>query len=156
MSQTAAEIEAARSVLSSIQAESFETNREFCGILGVDEDGRLVASTPRRGKRDSCRPRNPRNAVEFVASYHTHAAHDIDADSEVPSSNDLLADMRDGIDGFVATPGGRFWFVDGQRGEARLICGPGCLPQDPNYDPVDTGPIRDRYTLEDLERRENY
>lgn len=154
--QEASVVAAARAVLSDLQAISFASNREYCGILGRNDEGQMVASAPRAGQRDSCRPRNPRSTDTLIASFHTHAAHDIGADSEVPSSNDLRADMEDGIDGFVATPGGRFWFIDGTRGVAHLICGPGCLPQDPNYDPAHAGPIASRYTLRDLEQREHY
>ena len=54
-----------------------------------------------------------------------------------------------------ATPGGRFWFVDGQTGVSRQICSLGCLPQDPDFVPGVFGPVAQRYTLADLDRRES-
>ncbi|MEX0348589.1 MAG: DUF4329 domain-containing protein [Paracoccaceae bacterium] len=147
--------DAAYELLRDLQMESFAENREFCGFIGEDLYGQLIASAPRRGRSDSCRPRFPRGGdIEPLASFHTHAAHDLNADSEVPSSSDVIADMEDGVDGYVATPGGRFWFIDGVEGTARLLCGPGCLPQDPNYDPNDGVPVGDFYTLQELDIRE--
>ncbi|MDJ0827212.1 MAG: DUF4329 domain-containing protein [Rhodobacter sp.] len=152
--QTQAEVEFAMKLLASVQADSFDRNREYCGTIGVDETGRLIASQPRRGRRDSCQPRDPRGVTEVIASFHSHAAFDADADSEVPSVDDVLGDMEEGIDGYVATPGGRFWFIDGQTGSVRQICGLGCLPADPDFVPQVFGPVRQRYSLGELERRE--
>jgi hypothetical protein len=151
--QDAAEIAFARAVLSQLQAPSFASNREYCGTIGETEDGRLVASKPRRGGRDGCRPSDPRDAVEVFASFHTHAGFDAGADSELPSVEDVLSDMDEGLDGYLATPGGRFWFIDGQSGTVRQLCGLGCLPQDPDFVPGVWGPIRKRYSLGELERR---
>jgi hypothetical protein len=39
----------------------------------------------------------------------------------------MLGDMEEGVNGYVATPGGRFWYIDGDRGVATQICGPGAL-----------------------------
>ncbi len=151
--QTNEEIAFARQILTSIQDNSFAANREYCGIIGTDGEGRLVASNPRKGRRDSCRPRDPRGAADFIASFHTHAGFDEEADSEVPSPSDVIGDMEEGLDGFVATPGGRFWFIDGQTGVVRQLCGLGCLPQDPDFEAGVWGPIAKRYTLGQLEDR---
>lgn len=153
--QSAAEVAFARQVLAGIQGNSFDANREYCGIIGLDADGRLVASRPRKGRTDSCKPRDPRDAVEFIASYHTHGGFDEWADSEVPSTDDVLADMEEGLDGYLATPGGRLWFIDGQQGIARQICGVGCMPSDPDFEPEVFGLVKQRYTLSDLDRRED-
>ncbi|MEX0338245.1 MAG: DUF4329 domain-containing protein [Arenibacterium sp.] len=151
--QDAAEVAFAKSVLSQLQSPSFQSNREFCGMIGETEEGRLVASKPKRGGRDGCRPNDPRDAVEVFASFHTHAGFDEGADSELPSVEDVLSDMDEGVDGYLATPGGRCWFIDGQSGSVRQICGLGCLPQDPDFVPGVFGPIRKRYSLGELERR---
>lgn len=151
--QDRSEVAFARKVLSSVQGKSFASNREFCGTIGATEDGRLVASHPRRGGRDGCRPRDPVGAWEVFASYHTHAGFDEGADSELPSVSDVLSDMDEGLDGYLATPGGRFWFIDGQSGTVRQICGVGCLPSDPDFVPGLWGVIRKRYSLGQLERR---
>ncbi|WP_082152671.1 DUF4329 domain-containing protein [Candidatus Rhodobacter oscarellae] len=100
-------------------------------------------------------PRDPRDAAEIIASFHTHGGFDEDADSEVPSVSDVLADMEEGLDGYLSTPGGRFWFIDGQTGVSRQLCGLGCLPQDPDFAPGLHGTISKRYTLGQLEAREN-
>ncbi len=151
--QERAEVAFAQKILASLQAKSFASNREYCGTIGLTEDGRLVASNPRRGGRDGCRPRDPAHAYEIIASFHTHAGFDEDADSELPSVSDVLSDMDEGLDGYLATPGGRFWFIDGLSGTTRQICGLGCLPTDPDFEPGLWGKIRKRYSLGDLERR---
>lgn len=151
--QSQDEIEFAQRVLGSLQEPSFAANREYCGTIGITAEGRLVASQARRGGRDGCRPRDPQGAAEIIASYHTHAAYEPDADSELPSVDDVYSDMDEGIDGYLATPGGRFWFIDGQTGSVRQICGAGCLPSDPSFVPGQFGTIRKRYTLDQLEDR---
>ncbi len=157
-SQTAAqspnELAFARQLLEDLQMQSFEKNREFCGIIGINSDNQLVASKPRRGGRGSCQPQDPRRVVEIIASFHTHAGFDDSYDSEVPSSDDVIGDMEEGLDGYIATPGGRLWFVDGQTGTSRQICGLGCLPQDEDFEPNVYGPVKQRYTSGELERRE--
>lgn len=144
----------ARQVLADLQASSIAANREYCGIIGLTEAGGLIASAARKGRRDSCLPKDPRGAIELIASYHTHAGFDEDADSEVPSASDVIADMEEGLDGYVATPGGRLWFIDGQSGTARQLCGLDCLPSDPDFVPGQWGPVKQRYTLSDLDARD--
>lgn len=150
--QTAAETAAARSILTQIQAQSISQNREHCGTMALTDDGRYIASRVRRGRRDGCRPPNARGG-EIIASFHTHGAFDYDADSEVPSPQDVYSDADEGINGYLATPGGRFWFIDGQNLTVSLICGVGCLPQDPAFEQGVWGEIRGFYTIDDLEWR---
>ena len=152
--QTADEVAFARQILADLQDNSFAANREYCGIIGRTATQKLTASNPRKGRRDSCQPRDPRNAVEIIASFHTHGSFDYGADSEVPSSTDVIGDMEEGTDGYVSTPGGRLWFIDGQTGVSRQLCGLGCLLQDPDFEPQVYGPVRTRYTLNELENRE--
>lgn len=141
----------ARGVLGDLQAPSIRANREYCGLIGVSAEGQLVATRPRKGRRESCLPRDfPDLSVEVVASYHTHGAF-ADIGGEVPSPEDVLGDAEEGIDGFVSTPGGRFWFVDGARREVRLICGEGCLPRDARYDDTGLGNLPNRFTIEGLD-----
>ena len=151
--QTQEEVAFAAAVLTQAQDMSFHSEREYCGTIGVDEFGRLVASGFEQGHTDSCQPHNPENAVEVIASFHTHGSYDRNYDSEVPSVSDVESDMAEGIDGWVATPGGRLWFVDGRFGVTWQVCGVGCLPQDPDFRPERKGTIKERYTLEQLERR---
>lgn len=154
LAQDPAEMRAAREVLMQLQPRSFAENREYCGYVGVLPDGTVSVTEVTRGRRDSCLSRADESRfVEIVASFHTHAGFDPEADSEVPSIEDIEGDMFEGVDGYVATPGGRLWYIDGQRGVATLICGLGCMGQDPNFVPGIAGPIANRYTLDDLDAR---
>lgn len=150
--QSPSETAAARAILSELQFDSFDNNREYCGTIAINDDGAYIYSRVRRGRKDSCRPPNAWGG-EVIASFHTHAGFDFDADSEVPSPADVYSDFDEGINGYVATPGGRFWFIDGQNLTVSMICGIGCLPQDPDFQPGVFGEIRSFYTIDDLEWR---
>ncbi len=155
--QDRAEMAAAREVLLQLQARSFAENREYCGYVGIIPGVGYAATEVTRGRTDSCLSRADESRfVEITASFHTHAGFDPYADSEVPSVDDLLGDMDEGVNGYVATPGGRFWYIDGARGVAWQICGLGCMGQDPNFIPGDAGPIAQSYTLQQLRQRENW
>ncbi|MEM7642431.1 MAG: DUF4329 domain-containing protein [Pseudomonadota bacterium] len=142
----------ARDALTELQAPSFAQNREFCGVIGRFGDGRMAITPHRGGGVAGCTPRGWRGMAEILATYHTHGAYGPEFDNEVPSLYDLLSVMSERVDGYVSTPGGRFWFVDGSRGEARLICGPRCLPSDPNFR-EDGEIVPDVLTLADLQAR---
>ena len=144
----------ARDILGGLQAQSFKENREFCGYIGRTAKGHLVATPPRRGLAASCVIDPPPPGLRVTASYHTHAGFDPFTYGEVPSSDDLRADGSEGINGYVSTPGGRFWFVDGPAGVTRQICGAGCLRSDPNFDSREVDPVERRYTLKQIKRRE--
>ena len=148
-------IAVARDTLADLQQNSFDAKREYCGLIGRNPRGEVVITRPRKGRADSCRPRNFwGNRIEVIASYHTHGSHDAYADAEVPSFDDLAADIDEGIYGFVSTPGGRFWITEPHFGRVRQLCGVGCLPMDPNYDPNDAGFVRQQYTMQQLLNRE--
>lgn len=153
--QDAYEVTFVKKILAQAQAKSFATQREYCGYIGITPAGRLKATPPKRGQLDSCYANDPPVSLALIASYHTHAAFDPEADSEVPSSIDVLADMDEGIDGYIATPGGRVWFIDGQRGVARQICGMQCIISDKHFKSGTYNKIKPRYTLRQLQRREN-
>lgn len=153
--QDAAEMAAARAVLLQLQPRSFAENREYCGYIGRMPDGRLTATEVTRGDTWGCLSRADESRfVQIVASFHTHAAFDRAADSEVPSTDDVRGDMAEGVNGYVATPGGRLWYIDGRRGVATQVCGLGCMGQDPNFIAGDAGPIAQSYTLQQLQARE--
>ena len=151
--QSADEVALAKQVLSEIQHKSIKRNREYCGLIGYDASGQLMATEPRRGHQASCRPRPEPDGMEVTASYHTHAAYRQVYDNEVPSVIDVEGDMGDGINGFVATPGGRLWFIDGETGVSRLLCGPRCLPSDAGYRADPDDPVAERYSLQELRWR---
>lgn len=145
---------AAQQVLTGLQHRSFRSGREFCGLLGRNTEGKIVATRPRRGNHDSCRPGNfLRSSTVALASYHTHGAYDHDADSEVPSFEDLSADIEEGLLGYVATPGGRLWVNNPDTALSIQLCGLRCLPQDRHFQQGDWGVIAKRYTLRQLKQR---
>jgi hypothetical protein len=153
--QNAAEVAVARSVLTQLQARSFAENREYCGYIGQLPDGSYSVTEVSRGGSHSCLSRGSEDRfVRITASFHTHGGYDPTADSEVPSVDDVQGDMWEGINGYVATPGGRLWFIDGAAGVARQLCGVGCVGRDPSFVPGHAGRIAERYSLRDLQRRE--
>lgn len=142
----------ARALLAELQVRSIVEDREYCGFIGRDPEGRLRATKPRRGKYNACDLGSPPPFLRVSASYHTHAAFDAGSINEIPSLQDLASDIEARTDGYVSTPGGRLWFSDHRAREVRQICGPGCLPQDPVFRPGKEDKARRRYTLDDLER----
>ena len=151
-----AELAGIKLVLADVQRRSIEQNREVCGLFGRNADGKLVSTSGRLGGRDGCRPGYDPRGVDVFATWHTHGAFELDYDSEVPSPADVEAEIKERSIGFVATPGGRLWMIDGERGVANLVCGRSCLPADQNFEAGVFGPIAKRYTLEQLYARESH
>lgn len=139
-----------RATFADLNPISIEQNVEFCGYVGFTADGALAVSAPARGTKDSCLADDPVNLDLVTASYHTHAAFSPDYSSELPSGTDMEGDEDEGIDGWVATPGGRLWYIDTTDMITRQICGIGCLPADPNFIPGDSGIIEQSYSYDDL------
>ncbi|WP_342076554.1 DUF4329 domain-containing protein [Yoonia sp. SS1-5] len=139
-----------RAVFATLQPISITENVEFCGYVGFDAAGMLVASNATRGNIDSCLANDPVNIEVITASYHTHGAFTPDYFNEVPSGTDMEGDEDEGIDGWVATPGGRLWYIDTDTMVTFQICGLGCLPSDPNFVAGDMGVIAESYAYEDL------
>lgn len=143
----------AKAALEAAQPESIRRNREYCGLIGRDAAGRIIVTEARRGARARCRYPDLPRGVQTIATFHTHGAFLAKFDNEVPSVLDLLSEIRAGTDGYVSTPGGRLWFMDGARQEVRMLCDIGCMPHDPRFVRNAMGPIARRYSLEDLKRR---
>lgn len=139
--QSAAERALIEEVFIRYQPISIAQNVEFCGYVGFDETGRLVVSDGARGDESSCLPEDPDEIDLITASWHTHGAFSTDYFNEVPSISDVEGDEAEGIDGYVATPGGRLWYVDTEEMMIRQLCGLGCLPSDPAFRPGDMGRI---------------
>lgn len=144
----------AREQLDALQNQSFEGDLELCGIIFETSEGELGVSRPRSGDQASC------DLAYFdepgmvpVASFHTHGKHSRRYDGEVPSTIDIQSDIASGFDGYISTPGGRFWHVDHAAEVANLVCGAGCLTQDPSYRPCPSDTIQSQYTIRDLESR---
>lgn len=145
-----------KSVLAQVQTMSIKANREFCGYVGITPDGKLRATKAKRGRKDECRANEPPADWDIISSYHSHGSYDEGADSETPSVDDVLADNDEGVNGWVVTPGGRIWFINGAKETARQICGLSCVKPDPDFVPEDYGPVRKTYTIDQLiEREEN-
>lgn len=144
----------AKEQLNAVQPRSFAENIELCGIIFEDDEAQLGMGRRTGGDEASC------DLIYFdepgmvpVASFHTHGSYGPQYDSEVPSVQDIQSDMASGIDGYVATPGGRFWHIDHETGTARLVCGEGCMLQDPDYRSCAGDKIADRYTIQTLRER---
>lgn len=148
--QDTAESALARATLNALQAPSFTQNREFCGYIIRTADGDLAATPATPGEMGSCLSTEPPQDAIILASYHTHGAFEYDTPSEFPSIDDVEADEAEGIDGYIATPGGRFWYVDSTELVVSQICSIGCLQQDPAFEAGLDGTIQESYTYDEL------
>lgn len=144
------EIAAVKKRLEAVQLLSFATRLEYCGYLLETADGTRAFTDMIRGHTDGCTPPAPRDGRRAVASIHTHGAYDRDVPAEFPTVLDMESDRREGVMGYVATPGGRLWYIDSRAMVTWQICGLGCLPQDPNFHAGDDGVIAPRYSLQAL------
>ncbi len=136
-----------------LQVRSIAENVEYCGYFGFDRAGQWVATPPTRGDAHGCLPDLPPPGFDALASYHTHAAYDID--SEVPSVDDMLSDIDEAVDGYIATPGGRLWLNLFDEEVAILLCGPGCVTADVRFRECAAYPPDVEYTLDELYDRED-
>ncbi len=148
LAQEGDELALVRNLFAQINPQSISENTEYCGYIGYTADGTLAASKPTRGELDSCMGED--DGLDVVASYHTHGAWSPDYASEVPSGEDMEGDADEGIDGWLATPGGRLWYIDTNDMIASQICGAGCLPSDPKYSASGDGIIQISYSYDDL------
>lgn len=137
--------------LDQMQALSLASGREYCGLFGRTPNGTVRATAPVRGERDSCTPTFEPDAFGTFAVYHSQGAFDGAVDAEVPSAFDVVADREQEVIGYVSTPGGRVW--RSERGEARLLCGPGCIAADPAYQSDLHPPVARAYTADALRLR---
>lgn len=142
-----------RQTLADLNLRSFEEGVEFCGYVGLTPDGELAVSSPTRGDESSCLSDDPTNLDTLYASYHTHGDFSTEHSSETPSGDDMEGDEEEGIDGWVATPGGRLWYIDTTDMVTFQVCGIGCLPKDPDFVEGDDGFIAEEYTYDELVER---
>lgn len=155
-SPTGDELAFVQGILHQMQLQSYATGAETCGYVGRDAQGQMMATTINIGREASCLlPRKPAG-MRTVASIHTHGTYSPAYASEFPTVQDMTTDARDGINGYISTPGGRLWYVDTVTMTVRQICGRNCLPQDPHYRPEDDGPVRPVFTIADLRAWEAY
>ena len=145
--------EFAREYLADVQEISIEAGVEYCGWFGYDGDGDLAATEALPGDADSCDMGEEPDDWIVIASYHTHGSYSPDADSEVPSIDDLAGDIDGQTYGYISTPGGRLWFNDWEAELATEI-DPGPIQPDPDFQPCPAFAPDTEYTLPDLEARE--
>lgn len=150
--QSREEIEFMAGFFTRLQLRSFEKQSEYCGFVGRAPNGRLRVTEPRQGNRDSCPLEWPRD-MEVIASYHTHGTFDFIYHNELPSEGDMQSDQRLGVNGWIATPGGRLWHIDSKRMVATQVCGVGCLPIAPNFYKSQAGDIAGSYSYDELVER---
>lgn len=141
--------------LDHLQPVSFQNDLEYCGFIAINRSGRLIATPARQGKPSGCRLKNKPRHARVIATYHTHGGYNHLADTEVPSIFDLKHDLRQRVNGYIATPGGRVWFNDLSSRSSVLLCGPGCITTDFGfYECDETRPLT-QYTIESLKWRKN-
>ena len=147
--QDARETALVKEVFAELQLLSFRKKREYCGFLALTRKGDLVATDPVPGDMASCAADFPTD-LAVVASYHTHGTFDDGYHNEMPSLTDIDSDRAVYLNGYVATPGGRLWYIDGRRGVTFQICGTGCLPVAPLFSKDREGAVAEAYTYDDL------
>ena len=146
----------ARQELDALQGRSFAGDLELCSIIFETSDRELGVSRPTSGEEASCDISYfDEPGMVPIASFHTHGKHSDQYDSEVPSLVDIQSDIANGMDGYVATPGGRLWHIDHEAAAARMVCGERCLTQDPGYRPCASDVIAQSYTVDELAARQS-
>lgn len=151
--QDGAELRLMKRVFETAQTLSFKNNREYCGYLVLDENNRLNHTKLTKGREESCLADDFPEEWTPIASYHTHGAH-VDGESfELPSYEDVEGDEEEGVDGYIATPGGRLWYSDSTERTVNLIC-VGCVPADPRFEEHPDDAPYDFYTYDELREGE--
>ena len=140
-----------KTVLDGLQPISIAESREYCGYIYETDDGGLATTPITRGGEDFCDLPEPDDTT--LASFHTHGGFSDKYDNEVPSIDDVTGDFDAGIDGYVATPGGRVWLIDYEAQIIRQICTALCITSDPDNDPEDAGFVPQSFTLPELRTR---
>ena len=148
--QDAAEMEFVQALMVSMNRLSIRFNREVCGFILQDADGTFTSTKASWGGEASCATLPIEPGVRPISSWHTHAAWGLGYDGEVPSIQDVEGDMRFGVNGWVGTPGGRLWYVDGTTGSMTQACGRDCVPTDPDFFPEEHGPVAETYSLDEV------
>jgi hypothetical protein len=151
--QSASETAFVMALMRAMNQLSVRFDREVCGFVLRDATGAYSSTKVSWGGAASCASLPLLPGVVPVSSWHTHAAWARGYDGEVPSIQDVEGDMSMGVNGWVATPGGRLWFVDGNTGALRQVCGRDCLPVDPGFVPEEHGPVPDELSLDGLYQR---
>jgi hypothetical protein len=150
--QDSAETQFVKQVFAQLQPISFQNRVEYCGYIGYDAAGNLAASPAVPGDEASCLANDP-GSLDVIASYHTHGGFSEEHYGEIPSGADMEGDEDEGIDGWVATPGGRLWYIDTTDMVTFQVCGVGCLAQDDGFYRGVDGQIAQSYSYKELVRK---
>jgi hypothetical protein len=75
--QSQDEIVLMQSVLGKVHSGSTQENVEYCGYIGRDRSGQLIATPATCGGNRTCLAQFPSSLSDIVASYHTHGAHSV-------------------------------------------------------------------------------
>ncbi len=151
--QSRAETQLVHAWLAEMNPRSIARGEEVCGFVLRAPSGDLRIGKPGWGGAVSCTMGQVPAGHVVVSSWHTHGAAMPGYDGEVPSTLDVETDMENGRNGWVATPGGRLWFINGETGFIYQVCGRGCLPADPGFVPEQYGPVAESFSLGALRRR---
>ncbi len=150
--QQADEVAYVKALMTRIQPVSFAKSKELCGLLGRNTKGNLGTSDIRIGTYDGCYIPPVPDKLDVIATFHTHSTYSRTYLSEFPSIQDIEADIYNGLDGYIATPGGRLWFHDISERRVTQICSTGCLPQDPRFDKEDHDPAKISYSYAEMRK----
>jgi len=126
--------EAAEDVSRKINSKSVSENREYGGMIYQNEDGTYSYTDPIKGSVDGVNPGGP-SAVpkgkKPVAYYHTHGGDDPAYDNENfskvydPIDKEWYGDIpyadSNKIDGYLATPKGKFKYYSYKNNQVELI-----------------------------------
>ena len=148
--QSAQEQKFVVNLMNRLQGPSFAQSREYCGYV-IRVNNKLTTGRISQGSVDGCAPEGPKRGT-VIASFHTHGGFTEEHLSEIPSVLDMRGDHREDIGGWVSTPGGRLWYVNGPRLTTWQVCGIGCLKVDPRFRQGAQGKVAAFYTLDKLIR----
>ena len=143
----------AETALHRAQALSLDNNLEYCGYIAFNGNDKLQYTAPIPGDIESCTPPEVPGNWELIASYHTHGAldpNDPEQNFELPSGGDLEGDSEEGVDGYLATPGGRFWFIDTVEEVVFMINDIGFVERDPSFTPDTECLPYESYSFEEI------
>jgi hypothetical protein len=116
--------DAARQVLNDTNPTSVRENLEYGGWVYQHSDATYSTTTPIQGRVDGVNIGTPDSVPAgtlATSSYHTHGATDPRFFSETFSPMDLIQDTLWKVDGYLATPTGRFMFHDYSTGSVTQL-----------------------------------
>lgn len=121
-------------VLKRLNTASISDSVEICTYIVRAPNAEIGILEPKVGVVDQCVTPIVRKPLQIIALLHTHGSVSDKWETEIPSILDVRAIEADMVDGYLSTPGGRFWHMDIEERETRMLCGPSnCLSKDDAY-----------------------